>query len=260
MNEKETGISDLWFSSVEIEVNARCNRRCGYCPVSVLPTPPAGKIMSEQLFDRIIGELVRIGFKGNLSYHRYNEPLLRQDLEILVARAKRLLPEAFQLLFTNGDLLSNERYASLREAGIDHFLVTRHDFVPIQQRPNQTVQFPSDLVIINRGGFFKPLTEALESPCYAPTDTITITVDGEVLLCCNDAAGAQVMGNVGRDNIDDIWLSPHFVRVRRMLQAGNRRDASEICRKCDDLEYFGPGESRNEHLRGEVHGQSNSYV
>lgn len=242
-----------WFTSVEIEVNARCNRRCGYCPVSVLPTPEAGKVMSEDLFDRIIGELARIGFKGNISYHRYNEPLLRKDLETLVVKAKRLLPEAFQLLFTNGDLLSDARYTSLRKAGVDHFVVTRHDFVPIEKRPNQTVQFPSDLVIINRGGFFKPLAEALESPCYAPTDILTITVDGDVLLCCNDAEGIQVMGNIAHDDIEEIWWSPRFVEVRRMLQEGNRRAASAICSKCDDLEYFGPGESRNEHLRQENH-------
>jgi GTP 3',8-cyclase len=254
MSKESSGTNYSWFTSVEVEVNARCNRRCSYCPVSVLPTPPAGKIMTEELFDRILAELVRIGFKGNLSYHRYNEPLLRKDLETLVTKAKALLPAAFQLLFTNGDLLTDERYESLRRAGIDHFVVTRHDLTPIQERHNQTVQFPSDLVIINRGGFFKPLTEALRSPCYAPTDTLTITVDGDVLLCCNDAEGSQVMGNVAREGIDDIWLSPQFTRIRRLLQKGNRQDAADICRKCDDLEYFGPGEHRNEHLRKEVQG------
>ncbi len=253
MAEETSSIPESWFASVEIEVNARCNRRCGYCPVSILPVSEVGTIMSDELFDRIVGELSRIEFKGNISYHRYNEPLLRKDLEKLIAKSKRSLPEAFQLLFTNGDLLSEDRYASLREAGVDHFVVTRHDFEPIKERPAQTVQFPSDLVIINRGGLFNPLAEPLAMPCYAPTDILTISVNGDVLLCCNDAEGTQVMGNLAHETIEDIWWSTRFVDVRRMLQKGDRRGASPICNKCDDLEYFGPRENRNEHLRLESH-------
>jgi GTP 3',8-cyclase len=234
-----------WFSSVEIEVNSRCNRRCSYCPVSVIESSFQDRLMSRQLFSRIVCELDRIQYSGVLAYHFYNEPLLRRDLEMLVAEASARLPSAFQMLFTNGDLLSDQRFESLRNAGITHFVVTRHDGVPIKGRPNQTVQYPADLVLVNRGGFFKPLSEPLALPCYSPTDKLTIAVNGDVLVCCNDPERSQVMGNVGRESLSAIWNSAAFIRIRKLLQSGNRRDASPICRKCDDQEYFRPAENRH---------------
>jgi 2-deoxy-scyllo-inosamine dehydrogenase (SAM-dependent) len=237
-----------WFSTVEIEVNSRCNRKCGYCPVSVLPTPITERFMSTEVFDRIVSELGSIDFRGTLSYHLFNEPLLRRDLEVLAAEVAMALPDVFQLLFTNGDLLSDERYRTLKAAGIDYFIVTRHDFSPIVERPDQKVLLPSDLVFANRGGFFAPLTEPLSMPCYAPTDMLIITVDGDVLLCCDDAERRYVMGNILRQSLEEIWLAPTFVAIRNLLQAGNRADASDICRQCNNREYFGRGENDHQHL------------
>jgi GTP 3',8-cyclase len=248
MNSILNEASDPWFTVVEIEVNARCNRRCGYCPVSVLPTPSGDRFMNPDVFEHIVAELVRIAFRGNISYHLFNEPLLRRDLELLVSKVTAHLPGAFQLLFTNGDLLSDERYMSLRQAGIDHFLVTKHDFVPIPQRAQQTVQFPSDLVLVNRGGLLGEVAEPLIRPCFAPSDMLIITINGDVLLCCDDAKREHVMGNITRQSLDEIWLSPHFVHIRKLLRTGNRRDASKICRQCNNLEYFAPGENDHKHL------------
>lgn len=252
MNRHPIEHQDGWFSVVEMEINVRCNRRCNYCPVSVLPAPKGDRFMSDALFDRVLAELERIGFRGNLSYHLFNEPLLRRDLETFVAKVANCLPEVFQLLFTNGDLLSEKRYLSLKMAGIDHFIVTRHGFEPIPERPDQTVQFPSDLVLINRGGFLGAQKEPLSMPCYAPSDMLIVTVDGDVLLCCDDAERRHVMGNIGSQDLEEIWFSPHFVRLRRLLQEGNRWKASDICRQCNNQEYFGPGENDHKHLKKKI--------
>jgi cyclic pyranopterin phosphate synthase len=238
-----------WFTVVEIEVNSRCNRRCSYCPVSVLPPTKGDRFMSQQLFERIISELVKIKFCGKISYHFYNEPLLRCDLEALVSKVAGRLPDIFQLLFTNGDLLSDERYTSLRQAGIDHFFVTRHDYAPMVSRPNQTVQVPSDLILTNRGGILDSLAEPSQRPCFAPSEMLIITVNGDVLLCCDDAERTQVMGNIARQQIEEIWMSTEFVRVRKLLQAGNRGEASSICRLCNNQEYFAVGAGNKNYLR-----------
>jgi cyclic pyranopterin phosphate synthase len=247
--EQDSEARDPWFTIVEMEVNARCNRRCSYCPVSVLPVLKQEKLMSSAVFERILAELQRIGFKGKMSYHLFNEPLLRRDLEVLVAKVAQLLPEVYQLLFTNGDLLNDKRYASLKGAGIDHFIVTRHGWEDIATRPDQTVQFPSDLVIANRGGFFEPLAEPLTLPCYAPSDMLILNAEGDVLLCCDDANHTHVVGNIMRQDLEDIWFSPAFVAVRHTLQAGKRSEAPSICRSCDNREYFASGENDNKHLR-----------
>jgi 2-deoxy-scyllo-inosamine dehydrogenase (SAM-dependent) len=205
--------------------------------------------MSEALFDRILAELVRIDFRGNLSYHLFNEPLLRRDLETLVAKVAACLPDVFQLLFTNGDLLSDDRYLALKEAGVDHFIVTRHGFEPMQERSDQTIQFPSDLILVNRGGFLGPTDKPLSLPCFAPTEMLIVTVDGDVLLCCDDANRDHVMGNIAVQDLEEIWFSPRFIRLRQLLQEGNRREASDICSQCNNREYFGPGENDHKYLQ-----------
>lgn len=235
---------DPWFSIVEIEVNSLCNRACDYCPVSVLPTPETPRFMSDEVFGRILASLQSIDYAGKISFHFYNEPLLRKDLHKLVRRTRDALPKAYQLLYTNGDLLTDERYDRLVAAGIDHFVVTRHSGEPIAERPRQTVQYPRDLILTNRGGILKKIAERkdpLTQPCFAPTDMLIVTSSGDVVLCCDDAQRTQRMGNVREQTLLEIWQSPAFRRARALLAQGRRGEAAEICRGCSNLEYCAPG-------------------
>lgn len=235
-------MKDGCIKYAEIEVNSICNRKCSYCPVSVLPSPNVPLYMDDIVFNKIIEELTRIKFSGVFSYHFYNEPLLRNDLEELICRVSIKLPNASQVLYTNGDALSEERHKSLCNAGIEHFIVTRHSQKPIDKRPKQTVQFPEDLVITNRGGIMSKLGTPLTLPCYSPNERLIVTVTGNVQLCCNDAGRTQVMGNIVEQSLEEIWFSKKFTQMRELLKKGKRAETSPICRNCDDREYFASGE------------------
>src|SRR5215203_3268494 len=172
-----------WPSVVEIEVNSRCNRRCIYCPNSLPSFPTAERYMSRKLFEKIIFELAGIEFSGRLSFHFFNEPLLRRDLEELVKWARPQLPLAYFVLYTNGDLLTEKRYTALLDAGMDHFLVTRHDFDSYPERPFQFVQLPNNFTVSGRGGTIARSSEPLDIACFAPSEMLNVSVDGEVVLC-----------------------------------------------------------------------------
>ena len=133
--------------------------------------------MRVEVFSRLLDELVRIGFSGRLSYHFYNEPLLRHDLEMLVSQVSDRLPEAYQLLFTNGVLLTNKRYHSLLEAGLDSFVVTSHNNKLLPEREFQKVILPTELILTNRGGTMFTLDKSLDRPCYAPDEMLIVTND-----------------------------------------------------------------------------------
>lgn len=234
---------DSLFSVVEIEVNSRCNRKCNYCPVSVLPPPKVPEFMSERLFERIINELKRVKFSGRLSYHLYNEPLLCSNLEGLVSYVSEKLPNSYQLLFTNGDFLTEARYTQLRDAGICYFLVTRHDYKDIPRREFQTILFPNDLRLSNRGGTLFKLEKALFTPCYGPSEMLIITITGDILLCFEDAHRTQLMGNILVENVEEIWFSKKFSYIRKLLQDGKRDKASLICKNCNNIDYTTPGKT-----------------
>ncbi|HSQ62968.1 MAG TPA: SPASM domain-containing protein [Polyangiaceae bacterium] len=235
-----------WFSVVEVEVNSRCNRACSYCPVSVLPIPDVPRYMSDEVFERIVSELERQDYSGKFSFHFYNEPLIRKDLERLVEKVARRLPRAYRLLYTNGDLLTDERHASLLAAGLDHILVTSHSGELVKDREKQTVQYPDDLVLTSRAGLVQVgLNRELPMarPCWAPSDMLIVTVTGDVVLCCEDATRAMKMGNVMEKSLAELWFSPDFVRLRTLLQQGKRGEAGRACARCDNMEFHSPGEN-----------------
>ena len=237
---------DYEFSVVEVEVNSRCNRACSYCPVSVLPIPDVPRYMSDAVFDRLLSELAKRDYAGKFSFHFYNEPLIRKDLERLVEKVARNLPRAYRLLYTNGDLLTDARHRSLLEAGIDRFLVTSHSGDLVPPRDRQTVQYPDDLVLTSRAGLVqvgKRMALPMGRPCWAPTDMLIVTVTGDVVLCCEDATRSMKMGNVMESSLDDLWHSPQFVRIRTLLQEGKRGEAGMGCARCDNTEFHSPGEN-----------------
>src|SRR4051812_22001715 len=176
------GRSDL-FSVVEMEVGSRCNRSCVYCPVSLDPRPAVPVKMPTEVFDTLVRQLADLTFTGRISYHFYNEPLLRKDLDRLVAAVDTALPDALQILYTNGDLLDDHRYARLRAAGIDYFIVTRHSGGEYVERSFQVVQRSHDLVLTNRGGTLVDLEPATrqhrDQACFAPSEMLIVTVTGD---------------------------------------------------------------------------------
>ncbi|MGH3301548.1 MAG: radical SAM/SPASM domain-containing protein [Streptosporangiaceae bacterium] len=229
------------FDVIEIEINSRCNRRCGYCPVSLEPRPAVPAQMPDEVFRRIAADLAAMSFTGRISYHFYNEPLLRRDLERLVAELRHAAPGALQVLYTNGDRLTDERHRGLVRAGVDAFIVTAHDDQAVPDRPLQWVQTGSTLKLTNRAGrlVHLPTPTALISrtPCFAPTDMLIVTVTGDVVLCYEDSERSEVMGNVLELGLMTIWTSPRFVAMRQALQQGRRRDASALCARCTNVAH-----------------------
>lgn len=229
-----------WPSVVEIEIGVRCNRTCVYCPNSTLGTTSPFAFMEIGLFQRIVAQLSEIAFSGRLSFHFYNEPLMRKDLEVLVATARAALPLAHFVLYTNGDLLTDPRYHNLLKAGIDFFLVTRHGGQPMKRRLHQRVQFPRDLDLSGRAGAVVGVTAPLRRACHAPSEMLIVTVNGDVVLCHEDARREVVFGNLGRSTLQEIWLGNEMERFRRHLVQGRRQEAGPICARCDHRAYPGP--------------------
>lgn len=239
------GISGDFFSVIEIEVGSRCNRRCPYCPVSLFPYPPVAKFMPQEVYSAVLAELQKLSFGGRVSYHFYNEPLIRKDLHILVEKMRTSAPQALQVVYTNGDYLTDARYHQLRKAGVDYFIVTLHKSRPYPSRPFQTVKQVEDLVLSNRGGTLVHLPAPTEmdsrTPCYAPRDLCVVTVNGDVVLCCEDYKREEVYGNVLETSLWEIWHSERLVEVRRRLESGQRAGATSICGRCSNIAHAQPG-------------------
>lgn len=71
-------------------------------------------------------------------------------------------------------------------------------------------------------------------PCHALFQTLLVTFDGKVPLCCNDFTGGvsrHVTGDVNDATLADVWSGAAFRRYRD-LHRNNRRNQIDICRGC----------------------------
>ena len=60
--------------------------------------------------------------------------------------------------------------------------------------------------------------------------SIAIHVNGNVVPCCRDPRGEEVMGNILEQDFDEIWNGPKFVSLRERIQKD--QGSVGICRLC----------------------------
>ncbi len=111
---------------VHFEVTLRCNARCGFCDYWKTPTEARDdEVKSFADAARFFNPMM-ITFTGG-------EPLLRRDLEDLVAGVDAAVGLKYTTLITHGGMLTAERAVSLNRAGIHQFNISldyldgRHD-------------------------------------------------------------------------------------------------------------------------------------
>jgi 2-deoxy-scyllo-inosamine dehydrogenase (SAM-dependent)/8-amino-3,8-dideoxy-alpha-D-manno-octulosonate transaminase len=226
--------------SLAIEVTTHCNRTCYYCPQSVDRLKP--RRIELRLYLRILERIQEIKWNGPLDFHFYNEPLLETDLESLVKIARAVCPKAIPRIFSNGDILTEERLCSLIDAGVVNFNITRHP--PYKEEWDRRINSLAtrygkylqctcieEMPLSNRTGLVKPhRVQNLEAGCFAPSVNLHIDIEGRYLYCCCDYNREHVMGNVLENSILEAWYHPFYKQARFEVNRGN--PAIDICRAC----------------------------
>lgn len=258
------------FEAVFFEVITKCNSRCSFCAASLGNDPRELKTMPFDLFRKVIAEMAEMNFTGRVAFHVNNDPLCFNGLEKFVAHARRSLPGCRLQIMTNGIALSPRRGRRLLECGVDEMVVDfyrrrpgeklypnlvrfRDQVIPemypvrrgkVHHTTDGSRSFRFDIhyrrmteVRWNRGGSAPNKTAAHRAAgfCQFPFTQFNITTDGRVSKCCADFRFADVMGDVSRQGVMDVWNSAAFRAARGRLWAGDRQ-ALAICRECD---FFG---------------------
>jgi len=110
------------FSSIGIETGAVCNRRCYFCPNAYAER--ADEWMSDELFEKVIGDLVKLNYKGRVELYIYNEPTRDPRLLDMIAQVRGRLPRACIMINTNGDYFKRKGdIVRLFEAGLNQLQV-----------------------------------------------------------------------------------------------------------------------------------------
>ncbi len=233
------------FQILELEINTDCNLKCSYCPNSRNPNTAAKK-MSQSTFDRIIAQLVEINYEGNITFEFYNEPMLCETIDQFSQQITRQLPECNIVLYTNGTLLTYERFVQLLDAGIDYFIVTKHEnitkipfddvFPKLDEVMKKRVRYThfTNIKKTNRAGNLEgdDFGKAqMLTPCYIPSFIATVSYDGKLISCFEDYHKSHIMGDIHVHRIDHIWNSPEYKSFRSKLKSCLRH-LYPLCSKC----------------------------
>jgi pyrroloquinoline quinone biosynthesis protein E len=106
------------------ELTHACPLACAYCSNPTSTSTAA--LLSTEAWLRVFEEAAELGV---LQLHLTGgEPLLRKDLERLVARAREL--DLFVVLITSGVPLARERLRRLKDAGLDALQLSFQDVIP----------------------------------------------------------------------------------------------------------------------------------
>lgn len=244
------------FQYIEIETLNRCNGKCTFCPVNVnQPQRPYAK-MTWELFEKIIGELESYSYSGSINLFSNNEPFLDERILDWMRYTKEKLPDAKLIMFTNGSLLTLERFLETikytSHLHIDNYsddntvnknLREIYDY--IQKHPDLEgsanlegcVYFDMrkrDEKLTSRGGEAPNRKQAkgIDAACFYPYKQMIIRPDGKCSLCCNDALGKYTLGDANMQTLKEIWYGEKYTQIRKTMKEARRKNL-ELCKHCD---------------------------
>lgn len=240
------------FNHIEIETINRCNGSCSFCPVSKNIDPRKFSRMEKDLFNKIIEELKNLDYNGKLTLFSNNEPFMDKRIMDFHAYARAKLPKARMHLFTNGTLLTLDRFVELMNY-LDELIIDNYNqdlkLIPncekiveycekdiaLKSRVTIVLRKPQE-VLTNRAGN-APNKQAKsiypDVGCPLPYEQMIVRPDGKVSLCCNDALGQMTMGDLTCQALEEVWFGNEFSKIRNVLQKG--RGNIPLCKYCDTL-------------------------
>lgn len=96
------------------------------------------------------------------------------------------------------------------------------------ERPDITGQY-----LVTRGEFNLDAEE--RKPCYYLWNSMAVYWNGDVTTCAADVFGKNIMGNVNKDSLTNIWKNDNYQRLRKFhinKQYGNEK-YQYFCKNCD---------------------------
>lgn len=114
---------------VSIETLSLCNAACTFCPYPTLERK--GNRMSDELLDKLVGELISWRRPMYFSPFKVNEPLLDKRTIPICERVNREAPDVVLRIFTNGAALTPdkiEQVAGLKK--VSHLWVSLNSHIP----------------------------------------------------------------------------------------------------------------------------------
>ena len=236
---------------VEINCVELCNRKCVFCPrVDPEIYPNRDLHMTHDTIHNLCLGLEDVTFSGRVTFSGMGEPLLHQDIYMLVSEVRAMVTNVSRVqVITNGDKLTSSVVSKLIDSGVDRIEVNLYDGphqienveacfshvnpdICILRHHYHGPEKTYGLIVNNRAGAVDMGGPPAQGECYLPFYKLVIDWNGDVLLCSQDWLHESKLSlNINEMNIKDIWLSKQLNNYRENLKRGDRCDSP--CVNCN---------------------------
>lgn len=239
---------------VEVETINRCNSTCEFCPANKNADKRPFAKMQDEEFKKIILDLKAWGYEGMLSLYVNNEPLLDTRIVEWHRYVKEQLPNCRIKFFTNGTLLSMQKFKELIPF-IDYMVINNYSetmklhpnvkeiVAEIKAHKEQysgkeivvNIRYIKD-VLTNRAGEApnkKSGKKIIKEPCIMPYTDMVIFSNGNVGICCNDATEKTNLGNIKDKSLQEIWEDQCRAMHQKLAKGRHELD---FCKYCDTMD------------------------
>ena len=206
---------------VEIEQHSYCNRKCWFCPNTIIDRQKPVQYFNERIYRQILADLASIEYSQVISFSGNCEPFSQPDFFIeRIKMAAEALPGAFLSTNSNTDYLTTDIVRRASQAGLDvlkaqlyfdrdeeyteEAVDAKMDRLGKKLRPicfagieGQWYALEGNLVIhayaknFHRVGHNRCDVEVRDWPqkrfhtCFEPVQYIGVNYEGYVTPCCN---------------------------------------------------------------------------
>ncbi|GHD49922.1 hypothetical protein GCM10017083_22870 [Thalassobaculum fulvum] len=112
--------------NIDLELFSYCNRRCLYCPNAFIDRISANNYLPGPVYRMIVRDLAEIGYRSKVTLNFYNEPMADPVTLEACRELRAALPVASIRMNTNGDYLNRDSLAEIRDAGLNHLMISLH--------------------------------------------------------------------------------------------------------------------------------------
>lgn len=220
-------------SRVLLELSNLCHYATEHkkCPLHLEETP---NILSQKIILHVIDTLGSWPYKGNVSFHAYNEPGIDPRLFMLIAHTRKKCPDATISIMSNGYYLDENLLNEYKEIGVNEIFLSAYSekdylrFSSYQSDLKVVIQRPK---LDDRLALYEREELASDKPCHAPYSELMITREGYVGLCCFDWRRQVVFGDLNSEGLEEILTNKQMITAYEDLIHGKR--VFNVCRRCD---------------------------
>lgn len=206
---------------MNIEVSALCNLKCQYCMSPLQNQYRRTGLMDRSTFEKCIEWIkifVKRGKQTEVNLFGIGEPTMNSNLVEYTKALRKEIPLCIQIhTNTNGGLMTKELAESLMGAGMNQIDITGHHHywtaktLRIFKKLGVKTHLTYDFAVVPNdwAGQVKWFKSEIKYPCpWLRRGQLFIAWNGDILQCCFDAKATNILGNIFKNEPDDIKCKP----------------------------------------------------